>query len=316
METRVVGAGPGGGVPTGGWLESPQPQDLLLTLLADNVRHRLESVRFSGLNQLLCGLGFSPADARAALNRLTRRRLIVQVRDDRVVSCSLTPLAEQLLSEGDQRIFRFGLEECTANTVTVLLHTIPEQQRTERVWLSRRLRFLGFREVQDGIWLAVGLQDVESLPVLEDLGLREHCSLLTGQLSSESALHRVLNKASRLEDLDRRYETFVGMFETVDLNQGLADAEAFRLRTQLVHTFRHFPYHDLGISWMGSTAWRGTAIRLFHTLYRDLCEPAQRYFDSVVGPLARSRHEISKTGPVRPEAIELPEHAIHEEELP
>ncbi|WP_030422224.1 PaaX family transcriptional regulator C-terminal domain-containing protein [Streptomyces sp. SCSIO 75703] len=272
-------------LPTQGWLEPPQPQDLVLTLLADNVRNRLESVWSGGLVQLIGEFGFSTGASRVALARLVRRDLISRVKEGRLVSYRLTDRAERLLAEGDRRIFHLGGDRGRGDVFTVLWHTLPEKRRLERGQLARRLRFLGFGSVQDGNWISVGDHEEEVVRLVTELGVGEFCSLVTGRLSTAFSLRPIVERAWDLPALNDRYDAFVREFGAAQEAAGQGDATAFRVRTQLMHNFRQFPALDPGLPppLMPEHPARAAAISLLDRAYATLREPAQRHFDAVVG---------------------------------
>jgi phenylacetic acid degradation operon negative regulatory protein len=266
-----------------GWLETPQPRDLLLTVLADNVRHRVQSVWSGGLVRLLGEFGFSTGASRVALSRMARRGLITPRKQGRVVNYELSDLMERLLAGGDAKLFEHQHPEDLSSGITVLLHTLPEEMRLERSRLARRLRFWGFGPVQDGVWIALGNREEDVLGFVTDLGLAEYCSLVMGHLSRDPQLASLVKRAWDLPGLNTRYEKFVQMFDQLDVNAPHADAEAFRYRTQVMHNFRQFPLLDPGIGGpqFPVTPKREEANAIFRRVYDGLREQAHRHFDKV-----------------------------------
>ncbi|MBS3941400.1 MAG: PaaX family transcriptional regulator [Actinobacteria bacterium] len=268
----------------GGWLAEPQPQDLVLTLLADNVRRRLDLVWSGGLVQILELFGFSIGASRVAFSRLARRRLIARVKEGRQVYYQLTERAERVLSEGDERIFGFGRQQLDPSTVTIVWHNLPEDRRLERGRLARRLRFLGFGSPQDGTWVAVGKRDVQALRLIDELDVRGFATVLCAQPAGGSDLSALVTGTWDVEGLETLYTRFVAMFGGVDPEE-VTGCDAFRLRTQVIHNFRQFvaldpeldgvlgPHHED----------RHRAIELFHHLYAGLAPAALAYFDQVAG---------------------------------
>lgn len=271
----------------GGWLVEPQPQDLVLTLLADNVRHRLDLVWSGGLVQLLELFGFSIGASRVAFSRLARRRLIARVKEGRQVYYELTERAERVLREGDERIFGFGRQHLDPSMVTVVWHNLPENRRLERGRLARRLRFLGFGSPQDGTWVAVGKRDVQALRLIDELAVDGFATVLCAQPAEGSDLSALVSSTWDLEGLENLYERFVTMFDGVD-PASVAGDEAFRLRTQVIYNFRQFVALDPELDGVlgPDTEHRQRAIELFHHLYDALAPAALAYFDDV----ARSHH--------------------------
>src|SRR6201994_4736712 len=124
-------------------------QDLTITILGSHMRRAGGRVWSGGMVTLIGEFGFSTEAVRAALSRLVTRGTLERHRDGRMINYALTPRAQELLAEGDRRIFSFGRRAPVADAWTLLWHTIPEDRRVERSRLASRLRFLGFGSPPD-----------------------------------------------------------------------------------------------------------------------------------------------------------------------
>lgn len=264
---------------------SPAPQDLVLTLLGSCLASRVDGEVWSGgLVRLLEEFGFSPGAARVALNRLVARKLLVRSKTGRHVHYSLTPRTIAVLEEGDQRIFRIGRTVRGETTWTVLWHAIPEDRRLARTRLVRRLRFLGFGQVQDGTWLAPHDREQQVGALLDELQVAEHAGILLGRPATAVDFASFVGRVWDLDALAERYRTFVRHFQRYR-DRTMRDRPALLLRTRLVHTFREFPFLDpeLPEDLVAPPACRAEAVRLFDHLYPTLADGARRYFEEVTG---------------------------------
>jgi phenylacetic acid degradation operon negative regulatory protein len=264
--------------------EPLQPQDLVITLLGTYVRPFGDTVWSGGLVALLGELGFSHGAARVALTRLVRRGLLGRVRSGRLVHYRLTPRCDGLLAEGDGRIFSLGDPHDDGSTWTVIWHQIPEDRRLERSRLARRLRFLGFGSVQDSVWVSPHDHSEEVRHLLGELQVDEFATLFAARIQEPAGLPALVARAWDLTGLTERYESFVSEFSPyVRRPGGIEDAEAFRVRTRLVHLFRGFPFLDPELpeelAPLGDA--RARAVATFHQLYDGLAGPSQRHFDAV-----------------------------------
>jgi phenylacetic acid degradation operon negative regulatory protein len=265
-----------------------RPQSLVITLLGAYVHPDDKTVWSGGLVKLLGEFDFSAGAARVALARLTRRDLLARMRDGRLVHYRLTPRAAALLEEGDRRIFSLGRDLRAAEAWTILWHAIPEERRLERSRLGRRLRFLGFGPLQDGVWISPHDREGEVAELLEELRLARHAAVLLGRPSGRLDFEALATRAWDLDELAKRYRAFVVAFER-DAHggrDGHDDRKAFLVRTRLVHAFRQFPFLDPGLpdDLVPTHGHRARAVALFHDLYRSLAEPAQRHFDATTAP--------------------------------
>ena len=266
--------------------EPLQPQELVITLLGTYVRPFGDRVWSGGLVLLLGELGFSTGAARVALTRLVRRGLIVRERAGRLVHYRVTSRCDWVLDEGDGRIFSLGDRPADASRWTVLWHHIPEARRLERSRLSRRLRFLGFGSMQDSVWVSPHDHSQEVIGLLDQLGVSEFATLFVAEVGAAAGLRALVSRAWDLSGLVERYEAFQREFARVPrarARAGLSDAEAFLVRTRLVHRFRAFPRLDpeLPEELAPLSRARSRAVATFHALYEGLAEPSQRHFELV-----------------------------------
>jgi phenylacetic acid degradation operon negative regulatory protein len=264
--------------------EPLQPQDLVITLLGTYVRPHHDYVWSGGLVRLLGELGFSTGAARVALTRLVRRDLIARVRRGRFIYYEITDRAETLLAEGDRRIFSLGRDVPPASVWTVVWHDIPESRRMERGRLGRRLRFLGFGTLQDGLWTSPHNRTHEVSPVCDELGIAEHVGIVVGRTAGSLGPVAMVRRAWDTEALAARYRAFAERFSAYADGDGMDDREAFVVRTHIVHLFRGFALLDPNLpdELLPDTQSRAEAIATFHSAYRALSEPAQRYFDLAI----------------------------------
>jgi phenylacetic acid degradation operon negative regulatory protein len=271
------------------WPDGLQPQELTITLLGAYVRPRPRPVWSGGLVRLLGEFGFSTAAARIALGRLVRRGLLAPTRSGRLVHYVVPERTDHLMAEGDRRIFSFGrTHPDQAEVWTLVWHSIPERQRLERARLGRRLRFLGFGPLQDGVWVSPHDREAEVTTLLRDLGVEERAAVILGFPAASLPFPKLILSAWDLDALARRYEGFIAEFEAYTVGEAVTDREAFLLRTRLVHLFRGFPFLDpeLPADLIPGDGARTRAVSLFHELYEELAEPANRYFDAVTTPPA------------------------------
>jgi phenylacetic acid degradation operon negative regulatory protein len=276
-----------------------RPQSLVITLLGAYVYPGDRPVWSGGLVRLLNELGFSAGAARTALARLTRRELLARVRDGRLVHYRLTPRAASLLDEGDRRIFSLGRDAPTADEWTILWHAVPDERRLERGRLARRLRFLGFGSIQDGVWISPHDREQEVVALLEELGLLGHATVLVGRAAGLTDLEALVSRAWDVDELTKRYRAFELAFERHGraARDRLDDREAFLVRTRLVHAFRQFPSVDPGLpdTLVPTNGHRARAVALFHDLYAALAESAQRHFDEATARPSPARGRRSAT---------------------
>ncbi|HYM58647.1 MAG TPA: PaaX family transcriptional regulator C-terminal domain-containing protein [Solirubrobacteraceae bacterium] len=265
-----------------------QPQDLTLTIFGAHVRGPGDTAWSGGMVQILGEFGFSAEASRAALARLVTRGLLRRHKDGRLVFYALTPRAQELLAEGDERIFNFGRAP-RADRWTVLWHTIPEDRRVERSRLAARLRFLGFGSVQDASWIAAGDLEVKVLRILGELEVQPFASILVGELSATLGAGALVEQAWDLGGVEQGYGAFLEEYQALRgqrAQRRLDERAAFVARTQLLHGFRGFAFLDPELP-EGARALdrlRAKVVDTFDAVYAGLAEPAERHFAAVARP--------------------------------
>jgi phenylacetic acid degradation operon negative regulatory protein len=257
-----------------------------MTLLGAFARPRCERVWAGGLVQLMSEFGCSPGTARVTLSRMVQRRLLARLKDGRLVHYTLTQRSDEVLAEGDRRIFSLGRERHEAEQWTVLWHTIPEERRTDHARLTRRLRFLGFGSSQDGTWISPHDREDEVARLVRSLGISDYVVVLLGQPAGSFDFVPFARRAWDLDHLDASYEAFAREFKpfiSARRRSQLSEREAFILRTRQTHTFRAFPFLDpeLPDDYIPEPKNRSAAVEVFDSLYDELAPPAQRHFNSV-----------------------------------
>jgi len=271
-------------------LEAIQPQELAITLLGAYVRPDPSPVWSGGVVDLLAEFGFSTSAARATLSRLVGRGYLRRVRRGRLVFYELTERCEEVLLEGDRRIFSLGQGKSWDGSWTVVWHAIPPHQRIDRARFGRRLRFLGFGSVQDGTWISPHNRELEVHGIVEELQISSHVGVLIGRPAANLQIDQLIDRGWDLTALSERYQRFVAEFDPYRSSTTRAKDEhlAFVIRTSLVHAFRQFPFMDpeLPDELMPDHGARQAAVETFNDLYENLRVPAQRHFERVAMPTA------------------------------
>jgi phenylacetic acid degradation operon negative regulatory protein len=264
-------------------------QDLTITVLGSHVRRAGGRVWSGGMVTLIGEFGFSTEAVRAALARLVTRGMMDRHRSGRMINYALTTRAQELLAEGDRRIFRFGRSAPGADAWTLLWHAIPEDRRVDRSRLALRLRFLGFGSLQDATWIAASDREGEVRALIDQLEIGAYVSIFLARIArgSESAL--LASGAWDLDGLASRYDEFLTTFSPLakpPARRKITDREAFVIRTRLMHSFRGFSLLDPelpdSIAPLGER--RNEAVKVFDAVYERLADAADRHFEEVALP--------------------------------
>ncbi|WP_320669809.1 PaaX family transcriptional regulator [Patulibacter defluvii] len=260
-----------------------QPQDLVLTILGIHLRAPRATIWSGGAVALLGELGFSTEAARAALARLATRGLLERHKDGRLVFYALTTRAEELLSDGDRRIYAFGRTAPSSESWTVVWHAMPESRRVARSRLASRLRFLGFGSVQDGTWVAARDREPEARAVLRDLEVEQFASVFVGRLSRDLSPTALVGQAWDTEAVRGQYDAFIAdyrPYRSARDQARLTPQQAFAIRTVMFHRFREFAATDpeLPREVDPLRELRDEAVATFDALHEGLAEAADDHF--------------------------------------
>jgi phenylacetic acid degradation operon negative regulatory protein len=271
---------------------SPRPprarsQRLLVTLLGEYWAERRDSIPSATLVHVLEEFAIEPANARAALSRLSRRDLLERSKAGRRTYYRLTERAVRLLERGKVRIFSLGDPIAWDGSWTVVLFSVADAQRDLRHLMRSRLRWLTFSPLYDAVWVTPHDRAEQAEELLGDLGLDDAVVLRTPRLSLREDSQRRLDNAWDLTALAERYQGYVDTYHQLvrPAGQGRVEpAQALVARTTLIDDWRAFARDDpdLPEAFLPTGFPRDQAREVFLTLYDGLAEPAQRRFEQLL----------------------------------
>ena len=218
------------------------PQHLLVTLLGDYWHGRTEHLPSAAVVELLAEFEISEPSARAALNRLTKRGLLVSSKRGRNTYYGVEPRALPLLQGTFRRIVAFGTHETRPwdGRWTLVAFSIPETQRQLRHAVRTNLRWLGFAALYDGLWCSPWEDQDAVFAKLSELGVGS-ATVLRADIDPRSTLQAL--SAWDLQALREKYAAFEAEFSPVlaDARRGaLTATQALVSRTNVMDEWRTF----------------------------------------------------------------------------
>jgi phenylacetic acid degradation operon negative regulatory protein len=277
------------------------PQHLIITLLGDYWSGRKEHLPSAALVALANEFEITSTSARAALSRLARRNLLDSSRDGRRTFYGLTARAERVLNEGFARIVQFGLDDRPWDgSWSVVIFSVPEDQRDVRHVLRTRLRWLGFAPLYDGAWVSPRANGDDTRALLEELGVAS-ATVFVGHVEHAINGGDPLS-AWDLDELRASYEEFVGEFRPLldRVDEGdVGAAEAMVARTRVMDVWRQFPNLDpeLPEDVLPSGWPRRDAQAIFARVYDALGPLAEMRFQQILAEhepaLAKQAHHLT-----------------------
>lgn len=280
------------------------PQHLLMTLLGHYWFGRDEHLPSGALVELLAEFGVSEPGARAALNRLTKRGLLVPSKRGRNTFYGLHDPAA-LIEKSLRRVVAFGARDAREwdGYWTTVAFSVPEAQRQLRHFVRTNLRVLGFVALYDGLWCSPWEEQESALRVLSDLGV-EFATVMRVQVDSHSTLP-VLS-AWDLAGVRSKYVAFeqeFGSLRPAVRSKSLSPSEALVARTKLLDEWREFPdlEPDLPVEMLPADWPRAHARKLFVDLYRRLGSPAMDRCKQIIADHSPELAQLVQPPPFEPE---------------
>jgi len=252
-----------------------RPHYLLITLLGDYWFRRGQPVTDAALTDLLAEFGVPVSSAEGAVGRMTRHGLLEALNDGVASSYRTTPAGREMIAEGAERIFTFGVcPPAWDGTWTRVSFALHESMGHLRNPLIRRLRWLGFAPLRSD-WYAPGDRSGPAAGALAELGVTA-AAISTGPVGDRGDGNPVL--AWDLDVLRARYQAFIRRFSPIldrARGSGVSGPEALVTRTSTIDIWRSFLSFDPGLpAELLPPGWPLTeAAELFHAVY-DLLGPS------------------------------------------
>ncbi len=215
---------------------------------------------------------------RSAVSRMTRRGLLKPEVRGKVRGYRTTPEADELLADGDRRIYASMEPAALADGWVLVSFSMPESDRNKRHVLRSKLTWHGMGNLSSGLWIGPAriLDDVSQ--TLVDDGFADYADVFRASYEGLGDVADLVRQSWDLDELGGLYQQFLDdqgpMREALGGRRPAANADAFAIYTRALHEWRKFPYLDPGLpSELLPAKWPGLpAAELFAEL-RELLEP-------------------------------------------
>jgi phenylacetic acid degradation operon negative regulatory protein len=291
--------------------DGARPQYLIIALFGDYWWGHAEHLPSAGLVALVSEFDVSSTSARAALSRLGRRGLLSSSKVGRRTFYGLTARTEEVIREGADRIFSFGVGDAAPwdGTWLVVAFSVPEEQRDVRHALRMRLRWLGFAALYDGVWVSPRADAGATEEAIRECGVRQASIFRATSLYSGAESGREPLAAWNLDELRRSYDGFISRFEPVYervVSGEIRAGEALVERTAIMDTWRAFPALDPDLpAEVLPAGWpRQRAHEIFAQVYDSLGPLAEARFRQILSrhapDLAGLAHHLTTQARIQP----------------
>jgi phenylacetic acid degradation operon negative regulatory protein len=245
---------------------------VLFTILGEFVLPADGQVWTSAVIGTMSRLGVEEKATRQALMRTAADGWLTAERLGRRTRWRLTPAAEQLLTEGTERIYGFGAHrDGWDGSWLLVLARAPESGRAARHVLRSRLTWAGFGSPSPGAWISTHADRLGEVDgILAEAGLAGEAQVFRGTHQS-GQLATMVAQAWDLPAIAQQYDDFLTAFA------GVRPADPLAATIELVHAWRRFPWTDPDLPrQLLPQPWSGArAASLFHRRHA-LWSPAAR----------------------------------------
>ena len=263
-------------------MKAPTPRSLIVSFFGAYGRELGGWIAVADLVTLLGRLGVDAPAVRSAVSRQKQRGFLQARQTDGVAGYSLSAEAEQILADGDRRIYLRQSAELADGWVLAVF-SVPETERHRRHLLRSRLSRLGFGTTAPGVWIAPSHLAEEARHTLERLDLAAYVDLFHADYLAYADLREAAARWWDLGAVQAGYADFSAQFLETETDPA-DDAEAFAAYLPALDAWRRMPYRDPGLPpELLPDDWRGVqAADIFFGLHDTLRERGLRYVRSVV----------------------------------
>jgi len=258
---------------------------LIVTIFGDVIAPRGGVVWLGSLIRTLAPLGISSRLTRTAVFRLVKEDILQTEHVGRRSFYSLTPSGRQQFDEATRRIYADPHPDWDNQWCLVFTHLLTSEQKET---IRKQLRRLGFGNFGT---------DFDAHPVPDRKLMHSHLQQLDGYsdivfmdgslptTETDTKVQQLVIDLWALDTLEAAYREFIEHFhpflQTLDTGNAVNPADAFYLRTFLVHEYRKVLLRDPGLPrTLLSSTWKGhTAYQLARQLYQALTPASEDYVD-------------------------------------
>lgn len=262
---------------------------MIFTLYGDYISHYGSKIWIGSLIRLLSEFGHNDQSVRAAISRMNKQGWVHSEKIGNRSYYSLTERGQKRIDEAAKRIFKLMPEKWDGQW-RILMYTIPEEIRSIRDELRKELVWSGFGTMSNSCWISANNLEKQVFDLIEKYDIGNYVDFFIANYAGPDENERLVEKSWNLHEINSKYQAFIAEYSPkyiIDKNKiqkgNMSDAECFVERTKLVHEYRKFLFVDPGLpeellpeKWLGSHA-----ASLFSDYYKELAEPASRFFESV-----------------------------------
>ena len=285
--------------------QAPRAKSLCVTLLGDALAPHGGAIWLGDWIALASVLGINERLLRTSVFRLVAQGWLNAERVGRRSLYRLSAQGQRRMAHASARIYTGPPSEWNGEWTVVILARTSASVPPERAELRRELVWEGFGAVTPGVFIHPQTEAGAAHDILEKLGMARHALVLRARdlpgadsLPIETLVPQCWNLdalAAQYHAFSARYGGLAGMLA----RQAPTAAQAFALRTILIHDWRRIVLHDpqlpaplLPAQWPGITA-----RRLCGELYWQLFGGSEHHLETLAG------RDNERYGPLAPATL-------------
>ncbi|WP_370369925.1 PaaX family transcriptional regulator C-terminal domain-containing protein [Catenulispora sp. GP43] len=267
-------------------MKAPTPRSLIVSFFGAYGRELGGWIAVADLVTLLGRLGVDAPAVRSAVSRQKQRGFLQAHQVGGVAGYSLSAEAEEILADGDRRIY-LRQDVRLSDGWVLAVFSVPETERHRRHLLRSRLSRLGFGATAPGVWIAPSHLAEEARHTLERLELAPYVDLFHADYLAYADLRDAAARWWDLGAVQAGYAEFSEQFLKTASDADSADdadSDAFATYLLALDAWRRMPYRDPGLPpELLPEDWQGTqAADIFFGLHDRLRARGLAYVKSVV----------------------------------
>ena len=261
-------------------------QFYIFNLFANFIRPRHRPVWTNELIQLMRALKITEKTTRSTLARMTQRGWLNVEKVGRQSRYALSKQGLTIIQAGDVRIFE-PPPAAWDGRWHLFTYSLPDRLAQLRTPLAKRLRWIGYGNLNHGTWVSPINRISQIQPTIIDLGVAPYTLHFTnadkaGPMSDKALVDHCWD----LNAVAQRYQDFVDEFQPLYHAQRATSSEqAFQRYFWLSQAFQKFPRLDPNLPPVLLPAgWIGFRARDLFTTYRaSLEQHMQPFLDEILG---------------------------------
>ncbi|NQW93194.1 MAG: phenylacetic acid degradation operon negative regulatory protein PaaX [Polaromonas sp.] len=271
---------------------------LLITVYGDAISSTDQFVWLGSLIQLADLFGLSSRLVRTSAFRLSADDWLRCTRMGRRSFYGLTVAGLQRVQHAERRIYDFELPNWDGRWTLALLAS--SMAASVRLHVKRELRWEGFGELSPNVFAHPHVNHTTLQEIIRSAAAVDEIVVLSAEsiaAYSSKPLQTVMHSVFKLDQVETAFKQFVVRFEPV-LQQaaGLSPAEAFFVRTLLIHEYRKVLLRDPNLPQALLPAdWSGLRARqLCEALYSQLLSSSEAFLQARVETLDGSFNKAAR----------------------